>query len=299
MARPKKEGFDYFPMDVDFFSDRKIRRILTSFGAKGIVIYHYLLCAIYKENGCFMRWDEDCAFDVADDLKMKESFVKEVLSLCLTVGLFDAVLMRVGVLTSDGIQSRYETMCKLSRREPFALIELKKIYSAKTMVNSEETQVFTEETQINDAKSTQSKVKEIIIPSIGDFENFEEKNNENQLVSKNIFIPPKIDEIIGEVEIQLKKLNSYDAENAKYISEKFFNYWVDVDWMTQSGIKLVAWRSRVKNETLDFVKNNSKKQKNDTNKRPYQKTNSGHGASIVESGGNNRKQTNDSRFFQG
>ena len=26
MARPIKKGLDYFPFDVDFFSDRKIKR---------------------------------------------------------------------------------------------------------------------------------------------------------------------------------------------------------------------------------------------------------------------------------
>ena len=34
MARPFKAGADYFPMDTDFFQDRKIKLVRGNFGAK-------------------------------------------------------------------------------------------------------------------------------------------------------------------------------------------------------------------------------------------------------------------------
>ena len=36
MARPNKEGLDYFPFDVDFFSDEKIGSISGEFGIKDV-----------------------------------------------------------------------------------------------------------------------------------------------------------------------------------------------------------------------------------------------------------------------
>ena len=35
MARPIKDGVDYFPLDTDFFQDDKVRLIKGEFGAKG------------------------------------------------------------------------------------------------------------------------------------------------------------------------------------------------------------------------------------------------------------------------
>ena len=53
MARPRKEGMDYFSFDVDFFTgSKKIKILKARYGADGIVIYLYLLCEIYK-NGYY------------------------------------------------------------------------------------------------------------------------------------------------------------------------------------------------------------------------------------------------------
>ena len=46
MARPKKNGLSYFPLDVDFFEDPKIKILRARYGRDGIVFYIYLL----KEN---------------------------------------------------------------------------------------------------------------------------------------------------------------------------------------------------------------------------------------------------------
>ena len=46
LARPQKEGLAYFSLDVDFFSDRKVKILKGRFGADGITYYLYLLCEI-------------------------------------------------------------------------------------------------------------------------------------------------------------------------------------------------------------------------------------------------------------
>ena len=50
MARPTKEGLDYFPLDVDVFEDEKIEAIAGEFGLKGEIAVIKLLCAIYKKG---------------------------------------------------------------------------------------------------------------------------------------------------------------------------------------------------------------------------------------------------------
>ena len=39
MARPKKQGLDYFPIDVDIFEDLEVE--YAKFGADGFTIYIY------------------------------------------------------------------------------------------------------------------------------------------------------------------------------------------------------------------------------------------------------------------
>ena len=113
MARPRKEGMDYFSFDVDFFTgSKKIKILKARYGADGIVIYLYLLCEIYK-NGYYLKVDDDFEFVISDDLNMNCDKVKQVLNFLLERSLFDNTLFQSDkVLTSAGIQRRYQAMVK-------------------------------------------------------------------------------------------------------------------------------------------------------------------------------------------
>lgn len=109
MARPQKNGVDYFPLDVDFLQDKKVRLLLADLGAVGLSVYLYLLCEVYR-NGYFKRWDED------DNLLCTGYFgqicnaetVADIVDACVTRGLFHKRLFkRHHILTSAGIQRRY------------------------------------------------------------------------------------------------------------------------------------------------------------------------------------------------
>ena len=54
MARISKPGLDYFPLDVNFLQDRKVRRISCRHHAAGIAALTSLLCLIYKEKGYYI-----------------------------------------------------------------------------------------------------------------------------------------------------------------------------------------------------------------------------------------------------
>ena len=58
MARPRKQGLDYFPMDVNLFSGKEIHIIQDQYGTDGISFYVYLLCNIFK-NGYYLQLDTD------------------------------------------------------------------------------------------------------------------------------------------------------------------------------------------------------------------------------------------------
>lgn len=50
MARIAKSGLEYFPFDIDFFQDIRIRKLIKRQGGKAVTVYALLLCLIYK-NG--------------------------------------------------------------------------------------------------------------------------------------------------------------------------------------------------------------------------------------------------------
>ena len=67
MARISKPGLDYFPLDVNFLQDRKVRRISCRHHAAGIAALTSLLCLIYKEKGYYILWNKDTLFDIAQE----------------------------------------------------------------------------------------------------------------------------------------------------------------------------------------------------------------------------------------
>lgn len=112
MARPRKDGLDYFPLDVDLFEDDKIKILKARYGADGIILYLYLLCRIYRQ-GYYMQVNEDFEYIISEDLKMSPDKVKQVLTFLLSRSLFDNTLFQSdAVLTSAGIQKRFQLAVK-------------------------------------------------------------------------------------------------------------------------------------------------------------------------------------------
>lgn len=112
MPRPQKEGIDYFPLDVNFFSDPKIKILKARYGVDGIAVYVYLLCEIYR-SGYYITFNEDMAYVMSDDLKMSSDKVMQVLRFLLERSLFDNKLFQSdAVLTSAGIQKRFQLAVK-------------------------------------------------------------------------------------------------------------------------------------------------------------------------------------------
>ena len=96
-------------MDVDIFSDPKIKWITIRFGLKGEGVLLRLLCEIYR-NGYHMQFDEEEAQVVAFSVGAagQHCFVMDVVQELLKRGFFDgSIFKRFKTLTSAGIQKRY------------------------------------------------------------------------------------------------------------------------------------------------------------------------------------------------
>lgn len=124
MARPRKQGLDYFPLDVDFFQDKKTKILKARYGVDGVSIYLYLLCEIYK-NGYYISVDDDFIYIIADDLGMSSNKIKQVLNFLLERSLFDNKLFQSDkVLTSTSIQERFQLAVKeRAKKTPIEILD--------------------------------------------------------------------------------------------------------------------------------------------------------------------------------
>ena len=158
MARPKAKGVEYFPLDVGFLSDLKIRKIMLSHGPASIAVLIYIFAAIYKDEGYFMSIKDDEISLIALDTNLDADYVKEVINRACEVELFSfRIYDNFRILTSEGIQNRY---LKITERRKSVKINADiNLINVDTMYT--ETRVNVAETRVNVYKNEQSKVKEI------------------------------------------------------------------------------------------------------------------------------------------
>ena len=142
MARTTKKGLEYFPMDIDIFSNIKIRKLIKYQGGKAVSVYALLLCNIYK-CGYYMKWDNELPFICSELTGFEEAYISEVVKTCLSLGLFSKELFDTDkVLTSKSIQERYERICIQCRRvikiDDYSLLTPQETKHSKTSKNKKE-----------------------------------------------------------------------------------------------------------------------------------------------------------------
>lgn len=166
MARPISKGLKYFNLEVNFFQDRKVRRLQRKCGESSPLVFIGILCIIYEE-GYYIRWDEDLRFDLADLIKVDESYVDEVIEGCFNAGLLSREMYdEHQILTSEAIQKRYQTICEQSKRinrvKKFSLINTSEEITPDEGVDDispEETFPIKHEGDVYSEVQPQSKVK--------------------------------------------------------------------------------------------------------------------------------------------
>lgn len=155
MARPTKQGLDYFPLDVGFLRDIKTRRIMKACGTQSIPVLISLLGSIYRDKGYYMQWDNDMPFLIADEVGISEGAVTETVEKAVQVDFFNSVIWKqYAILTSAGIQRRFfEAVSRRSEVHVRREILLIDISDSKNLIN-------VSNNPINAGRNEQSKEKE-------------------------------------------------------------------------------------------------------------------------------------------
>lgn len=175
MARPEQNGCQYFPLDCNFFEDRKVRLLRSEFGAKAESVLIRLWCMIYADKGWYACIDDDEIALLSESMGpgFGADYIREVILGSCKRGIFDdTVFTQFGVLTSASVQKRYLAIKTKKKSIPviseYWLLDetffqgeneplLLKLHFFN--VNAEKTAVITEETPVNTELTPQSKEK--------------------------------------------------------------------------------------------------------------------------------------------
>ena len=180
MARPRKPGLDYFPLDVSTLGDAKLIAARRKYGYLATIVYLQLLCITYRDKGYYIEYDKDTK-DVVISQILSESLIgkyqpdyntiEDVINELVACRLFSHDLYQLGFLTSLRIQETYykatidrksvlvddkiwmlnqESMQRMSTRHSL----LSKI------VNRPNNPVNQRNNEVNQSNNTQSKEKE-------------------------------------------------------------------------------------------------------------------------------------------
>lgn len=246
MARPIKVGLDYFPLDVDAFDDPKIIRAEEVHGEKAGYIAIRLLCCIYRE-GYFIAWDQNAPVTYARKLGvgLTSQELNSIVQTLIQNDFFNARLYhQFGILTSRGIQKRYQYILSLLRRKL-------SIPSEKNLINDEEMVVSSEETKVNSEESTptlhfgtqkkrkEKKVNNPLTPLQGDGDGL---SSEDVPVVKK-FKPPTQEEVTEY--FTERQGGKWTPEDIAWQAIKWFERYTSNGWMV-GRTKMKDWRAAVR-----------------------------------------------------
>lgn len=215
MARPLRQGIDYFSLDC--IPDRKTKTLIRKYGLIGEGIYLNLLKSIYQE-GYFLAICDDFIEDFCVEFSIKEDLFNEILDFLIKKGFFSSDLFESKkVLTSHGIQKRFFEATK-RRKVNEELLE-NRVNVNNNLVNVYINPVNVNNNGVNVYKSTQSKVKESKVKKI----NKQNKKNDSVNAKKKT-----IEERRKEFGIELKEIwnENYKTEDTDK-ANKFFSHWTE------------------------------------------------------------------------
>lgn len=230
MARPTKEGLDYFPLDIDIDQDDKIAMIEAKYEMAGFGLIIKLLMKIYR-HGYYYDWGEQQKLLFVSKNKASLEFVDAVVNDALDWGFFNKELFdKFKILTSRGIQKRYikcaERRAEIKIISDFILIDLMSYSeSDRTRIKViDNINLINEYNNYSNGdaelyKSTQRKVKK----------------RESKVKNIKNTIPPLFEWVKNYCEERQNNVNP----------QKWFDHYTSKGWLI-GKVKMVDWQAAVR-----------------------------------------------------
>lgn len=148
MARPNKKGLDFYRCNTNRYQDPKIKRLIFKYKSDGISVWDFIINEIYRIEGSFINYDENLIFNTADSLRISEELVKDIITYCIEILLFDKEIAdKFCILTSKTIQQFYKEAAIVSKRKVVNIPELIQLIQEETEFKQEKTEETTKEVE--------------------------------------------------------------------------------------------------------------------------------------------------------
>lgn len=239
MARPLKDGVDYFPFDTNTDNDQKFQIVEARYGIVGYGIILKIYQMIYGGKGYYCEWNDLISAISASkwscvEFPVTEKQVGRVVRVAAKYGIFDKdMLNKYGILTSNGIQKRYFGIAK--RRQ------LKNVESKYLLISVPENPINVDNNGVFVCRNPEK------IDNKYTKKSKENKTIFKESIEKAVFSAPTLSEIKTFVSSEKLKINP----------EKFYYYYQNKKWQGISDWKAKAkeWNSteKVSNSINDFA----------------------------------------------
>jgi len=139
MARPTKQGIDYFPVDTEFDDDLQL--FVAEVGSEGLGILLTIWQAIYKSNGYYIDYDDKFPLKIKQKCFSPVEKVVNVVDNAIKFNIFNIdIYGKYKILTSRGIQKRYFTAARLKKQieiiPQIILIDVSNVDNAVNIVDN-------------------------------------------------------------------------------------------------------------------------------------------------------------------
>lgn len=235
MGNLKCEGFRYCQQDTDTFFDAKIRTLIARHGCDGYALWDYIKQAAYREHGYYMEWTEDRQDLASADLYMSYEKIGLILDYLLRRSLLVDVSGKsrsgVKVLTSHGIQVRFQQMSKVMKRSPI-------VEKSYWLLSEDETLDMISFAQKSENSGMIGQNSGIKADNSGIYGQKKIKEKENKVNKKRerTFVPPTQDEVAA-----FCRENGYAVDAGRFI-----DYYTSVGWMVGNH-RMTDWQASVRN----------------------------------------------------
>ena len=148
MARPNRKGLQFYRCNTNRYQDPKIKRLIFKYKSDGISVWDFIINEIYRIEGSFINYDENLIFNTADSLRISEELVKDIITYCIEILLFDKEIAdKFCILTSKTIQQFYKEAAIVSKRKVVNIPELIQLIQEETEFKQEKTEETTKEVE--------------------------------------------------------------------------------------------------------------------------------------------------------
>ena len=229
MARPRKNGLDYFPLMTSYYENEKLLDLNLEYGYLSEIVYIRILANVYQ-HGYYMEMSEQTLVKL---IRRQLGGIKTPSSELLTriirnigeLGLLDNNLKNQGVITSFGIQRQFILSTKRRKNvdirkywllDDTEMLRLKAfLETPSNEISVDNNLVNVDSNSINVYRSTQSKSKKKR-ESLKDKEDIfdKEKSSIDTYQSQISFYPKRLS-FLTTVLIKNKVIDIYD-ENLEY-----------------------------------------------------------------------------------